>query len=219
MSPAYMCRKGSLPLALMKSATALRPITVPRLYQRRHLPGLPSHSRSLTSPRCHPSTAFRRCRRNSESLGDCLRRPGVGPSASAGRRAGTARRRRRSRWSLNARTGRRSQGCGEAARAEPAPKASLTAADGSGPCRLPSFLAAARPSGVMNVCAHRRLLTPAPEPAGRRRSPRSTISHRRCAPACWRAPPRRSSSCRDRSCAPAAPSPNTAARRCGRPHA
>ena len=219
MSPAYMCRKGSLPLALMKSATALRPITVPRLYQRRHLPGLPSHSRSLTSPRCHPSTAVRRCRRNSESLGDCLRRPGVGPSASAGRRAGTARRRRRSRWWPTARTGRRSQGCGVAARPEAAPKASLTAAGGSGPRRSPRLRATARPSVVANDRTHRRLLTLAPEPADRHRSPRSTISHRRCAPACWRAPPRRSFSCKGRSCAPAAPSPNPAVRRCGRPRA
>jgi len=77
MSSAYMCRKGSLPLALMKSATALRPITVPRLYQRRHFPGLPSHSRSLTSPRCHPSTALRRFRRNSEGYAPDGADPGL----------------------------------------------------------------------------------------------------------------------------------------------
>jgi hypothetical protein len=88
MSPACWCGKGSLPLALMKSASTLRPITVPRLHQRRHFTGLPSHSRSITSPRCHPSTSLRRCRRNSEryapdhadpALDHWLRR-GAGPA-------------------------------------------------------------------------------------------------------------------------------------------
>jgi hypothetical protein len=214
MSSACWCRKGSLPLALMKSAFGFSP------HHRTALAPAPTLYRAskpfsiVTSPRGHPSTSLRLAAKlvsYAQPLSHRLRR-GAGPE-----RPGVAV---EADGSPTPEPAAAVKDASEAARAEPAPKASLTAADGSGPRRSPRLQAAARPLGAVKVCAHLRLLTLAPGPAGRYMWPRrSTAAHRRCAPACWRAPPRRSSSYKGRSCARADPSPRPAVRRCGRPHA